>query len=252
MTAEDFVAGRLAGKRALVTGAAQGIGRAVAERFMEEGATVTAVDRAPISGLEGGECRTVDVTSLEQVQALAGEAGPVDILINAAAYVHVGTILDCEDAAWQKSFDTNVRGVHYMMQAFLPGMIPQGHGVIANVASTGGSIKAIADRYVYAGTKAAVIGLTKAVAADFIGSGIRANAICPGTIDSPSLGDRIAAVASRNGVAQEQVRRDYAARQPMGRLGTPDEIAWLAVFLCSDEGAFCTGQAYIADGGYTM
>jgi len=242
----------LAGKRALVTGAAQGIGRAIVERFLEEGASVAAVDRSSISGLEEASHHRVNVVDKKQIDMLAADLGPIDILVNAAGFVHVGTIFDTDDDAWQKSFDVNVRGVHHTMGAFLPGMLSQRRGVIANVASTGGSIKAIADRYVYAGTKAAVIGLTKAVAADYIRDGIRANAICPGTIDSPSLGDRIDAVAARDSVSLENVRKSYAARQPMGRLGTPDEIAWLAVFLCSDEGAFCTGQAYIADGGYTM
>jgi 2-keto-3-deoxy-L-fuconate dehydrogenase len=248
------MAGRLQGKSAVVTAAGQGIGRAIAEAFVREGAKVwaTDLDVAKLEGLEGAELRAVDVLSTPAVEALARETGPVDILVNAAGYVHHGTVLECSDKDWDFSFDLNVKSMHRTTKAYVPGMLQKGAGSIVNIASGAGSVRGIPNRYVYGATKAAVIGLTKAVAADFIKRGIRANAICPGTIQSPSLDQRIADQAKASGQSLEAVRQAFVDRQPMGRLGTAEEIAFLAVYLASDEASYTTGQIHLADGGFAL
>jgi len=247
------MAGRLKGKRAVVTAAGQGIGRAIAEAFVHEGATVyaTDIDIAKLEGLARAKRRKLDVRSNRAVEAFAGKVGAVDILVNAAGYVHHGTVLDCDDAAWDFSFDLNVRSMHRTIKAFLPGMLAGG-GSIVNIASGAGSVRGIPNRYVYGATKAAVIGLTKAVAADFIRQGIRANAICPGTIQSPSLDERIASQAAASGRSLQEVRQAFVDRQPMGRLGTAEEVAMLAVYLASDEASYTTGQIHLVDGGFAL
>jgi 2-keto-3-deoxy-L-fuconate dehydrogenase len=248
---------RLKDKIALVTAAGQGIGRAIAEKFAAQGARVIATDLDPnkLSGLRG-KLRKLDVRSQDDIEALARdlarEFGPLDILVNGAGYVHQGTVLDCSDKEWDFSFDLNVKSMHRMIKTFLPGMLEKKSGSIVNIASAVSSIRGVPNRYVYGATKAAVIGLTKAVAADFIREGIRCNAICPGTIESPSLGERITAVSQQTGRTLEVVREDFVARQPMGRLGTPEEVAWLAVFLASDEASYITGQAHLVDGGMAL
>jgi 2-keto-3-deoxy-L-fuconate dehydrogenase len=248
------MAGRLAGKTALVTAAGQGIGRAIAEAFVAEGAKVWATDLDPakMQGLTGAELRKLDVLSNEAVTALAAETGPLDILVNAAGYVHHGTVLECSDRDWDFSFDLNVKSMHRTIKAYVPGMLERGRGSIVNIASGAGSVRGIPNRYVYGATKAAVIGLTKAVAADYIKRGIRANAICPGTIQSPSLDERIESQAKASGQSVDAVRQAFVDRQPMGRLGTAEEIAWLAVYLASDEASYTTGQIHLADGGFAL
>jgi 2-keto-3-deoxy-L-fuconate dehydrogenase len=245
---------RLKGKTAVVTAAGQGIGRAIAEAFVREGAKVwaTDLDVAKLDGLDGAERRKLDVLSNDAVSALARETGAIDILVNAAGYVHHGTVLDCSDKDWDFSFDLNVKSMHRTIKAYVPGMLEQGRGSIVNIASGAGSVRGIPNRYAYGATKAAVIGLTKAVAADFIKRGIRANAICPGTIQSPSLDERIAAQAESSGQSVDAVRQAFIDRQPMGRLGTAEEIAWLAVYLGSDEASYTTGQIHLADGGFAL
>ncbi len=246
--------GRLQGKTALVTAAGQGIGRAIAETFVREGASVIAtdLDAGKLAGLEGAQTRSLDVLSTDAVTALAKEIGPINVLVNAAGYVHQGTIFETSEKDWDFSFDLNVKSMHRTISAFLPGMLETGAGSIVNIASAASSIRGVPNRYAYGTTKAAVIGLTKAVAADFILKGVRANAICPGTIQSPSLDERIAAVSAQTGRSLEQVRADFVGRQPMGRLGTPEEIAALALYLASDESAFTTGQIHIIDGGWAL
>ncbi|GLI24906.1 2-keto-3-deoxy-L-fuconate dehydrogenase [Xanthobacter flavus] len=246
--------GRLQGKTALVTAAGQGIGRAIAEAFVREGASVIATDLdvGKLAGLAGTQTRGLDVLSTDAVTTLAKEIGPVDVLVNAAGYVHQGTIFDTSEKDWDFSFDLNVKSMHRTISAFLPGMLEKGKGSIVNIASAASSIRGVPNRYAYGTTKAAVIGLTKAVAADFILKGVRANAICPGTIQSPSLDERIAAVSAQTGRSLEQVRADFVGRQPMGRLGTPEEIAALALYLACDESAFTTGQTHIIDGGWAL
>ncbi len=246
--------GRLQGKTALVTAAGQGIGRAIAETFVREGASVIAtdLDAGKLAGLEGAQTRSLDVLSTDAVTALAKEIGPINVLVNAAGYVHQGTIFETSEKDWDFSFDLNVKSMHRTISAFLPGMLETGAGSIVNIASAASSIRGVPNRYAYGTTKAAVIGLTKAVAADFIQKGVRANAICPGTIQSPSLDERIAAVSAQTGRSLEQVRADFVGRQPMGRLGTPEEIAALALYLASDESAFTTGQIHVIDGGWAL
>jgi 2-keto-3-deoxy-L-fuconate dehydrogenase len=245
---------RLQGKKALVTAAGQGIGRAIAEAFLREGAKVfaTDLDIAKLEGLEGAEKRRLDVLSGADVERLAAEAGPFDLLVNAAGFVHHGTILDCSDGDWDFSFDLNVRSMHRTIKAVLPGMLEKGRGSIVNIASGASSVRGIPNRYVYGTTKAAVIGLTKAVAADFIKRGIRANAICPGTIQSPSLDERIEALADSTGQSLEVARQAFIDRQPMGRLGTAEEVAALAVYLASDEASYTTGHIHLVDGGFAL
>jgi 2-keto-3-deoxy-L-fuconate dehydrogenase len=249
-----MMSGRLAGKVAVVTAAGQGIGRAIAEACVREGARVfaTDLDVAKLEGLAGAEHRKLDVLSSEAVGALARETGPVDILVNAAGFVHHGSVLECSDRDWDFSFDLNVKSMHRTIKAFVPGMLERGGGSIVNIASGASSVRGIPNRYVYGASKAAVIGLTKAVAADFIKRGIRANAICPGTIQSPSLDERIAAQAASSGQSVETVRQAFVDRQPMGRLGTADEVAALAVYLASEEASYTTGQVHLVDGGFAL
>lgn len=251
------MAGRLAGKRAFCTAAGAGIGRSTALAFAAEGAHVIAtdLDLAKIADLKDhgvAEVHPLDVLSTAAVEALAEAVGPVDILFNCAGFVHHGTVLDCSEKDWDFSFDLNVKSMHRTIRAFLPGMLARGSGSIVNIASGAGSVRGIPNRYVYGATKAAVIGLTKAVAADYIKRGIRANAICPGTIESPSLDDRIATLARNTGQPVETVHQAFVDRQPMGRLGKPEEIAMLAVYLASDESSYTTGQIHLADGGFAL
>jgi len=246
---------RLAGKTALVTAAGQGIGRATAEAFAREGASVIATDisadlLADLGRVSGVTVKRLDVTDANAVNALAGEIGAINVLFNGAGFVHAGTILDCDEAAWDFSFDLNVRSMYRLIRATLPGMLAQGQGSIINVSSAASSIKGVPNRFVYATTKAAVIGLTKSIAADFIARGIRCNAICPGTVESPSLRQRIAEQAKASGQTLAQVEAAFVGRQPMGRLGRTEEIALLAVYLASDESAFTTGTSQLIDGGW--
>ncbi len=247
---------RLAGKTAFLTAAGQGIGRAVAEAFLREGAQVIATDLdesllAGLAGQPGARVARLDVLDAAAIRAAADAAGPVDVLFNGAGFVHAGTVLDCTEDEWSFAFELNVRSMFRTIQAFLPGMLARGHGSIVNMASVAGSIKAPPNRFVYATTKAAVIGLTKSVAADYVTRGVRCNCICPGTVESPSLRDRIAAQARAGGQTVEQVEAAFVARQPMGRIGRPDEIAALAVYLASDESGFTTGTAQVIDGGWS-
>jgi 2-keto-3-deoxy-L-fuconate dehydrogenase len=246
--------GRLAGKTAFLTAAAQGIGRATAEAFLEEGARVIATDKVldKLDGLDGAERYALDVLSTAAVDALAAQVGPVDILYNCAGFVHHGTVLDCSEQDWDFSFDLNVKAMHRTIKAFLPGMLERGRCSIVNIASGASSVRGIPNRYVYGASKAAVIGLTKAVAADFIKQGIRCNAICPGTIESPSLEARIAEQAAKTGKPLAEIQQAFIDRQPMGRLGKAEEIAWLAVYLASDESSYTTGQIHLADGGFAL
>ena len=245
---------RLAGKVALVTAAGQGIGRATAEAFLAEGARVIAtdLDAAKLADLPGAEAVALDVRSTAAVDALARDAGPVDVLFNGAGFVHHGTVLECSEADWDFSFDLNVKSMHRTIRAFLPGMLERGGGAIVNVASGASSVRGIPNRYVYGASKAAVVGLSKAVAADFIKRGIRCNAICPGTIESPSLDERIDALAASTGQTREAVRQAFVDRQPMGRLGTAHEVAMLAVYLASDESRYTTGTIHLVDGGFSL
>jgi 2-keto-3-deoxy-L-fuconate dehydrogenase len=248
------LAGRLKGKVALVTAAGQGIGRAIAEAFVAEGAKVIATDLdvKKLKGLKKATLAKLDACSTADVNALVKKVGPIDVLVNAAGFVHHGTVLDATDDEWDFAFDLNVRSMDRTIKAALPGMLKKGRGSIINIASGASSVRGIPNRYVYGTTKAAVIGLTKSVAADYIRKGIRSNAICPGTIESPSLDDRIATLAKKTGRPEKAVRQDFIDRQPMGRLGTPEEIAALAVYLASDESSYTTGQIHLADGGFAM
>ena len=212
----------------------------------------TDLDVAKLEGLEGAEKRRLDVLSNADVEQLVAEAGSFDVLVNAAGFVHHGTILECSDKDWDFSFDLNVRSMHRTIRAVLPGMLEKGRGSIVNIASGASSVRGIPNRYVYGTTKAAVIGLTKAVAADFIKRGVRANAICPGTIQSPSLDERIAALAASSGQSLETVRQAFVDRQPMGRLGTAEEVAALAVYLASEEASYTTGHIHLVDGGFAL
>jgi len=237
---------RLQGKRAFITAAGQGIGRAIAEAFVAEGATVTATDLRGdlLSGLQGATCLALDVTDKAALRAAVGQAAP-DVLVNCAGIVHGGTILDATDAELDFAVNLNVRAMIHSIQAALPGMLERGGGSIVNIASVASSILAAPNRFVYGTTKAAVIGMTKSVAVDYVTKGIRCNAICPGTVDSPSLHDRLRATGDYEGALAA-----FIARQPMGRIGKPQEIAALATYLASDESAFTTGQAHVIDGGW--
>jgi 2-keto-3-deoxy-L-fuconate dehydrogenase len=243
------MAGRLAGKKALITAAGQGIGRASALAYLREGAEVwaTDLDEKKLEGLKGAKTRRLDVMDKGAIQALAKELGGVDVLLNCAGYVHHGTVLDTDDKAWQFSFDLNVRSMFWTIQALLPAMLEKGKGSIVNIASGASSVRGIPNRFAYGTTKAAVIGLTKSVAADYIRRGIRCNAIAPGTIETPSLEERIEAQGGT-----EAVRKAFVDRQPMGRLGTADEIAAVAVYLAGDEAGFTTGTVIVVDGGFSL
>ena len=239
---------RLSGKKALVTAAGQGIGKATAEMFAAEGAEVIAtdIDDGLLAGVTGCETRRLDVTDHGAIEALAGELGAVDVLFNCAGMVHHGTILDCDMAAWDTSFALNVTAMYKMMRSFLPAMVEAGGGSIVNMSSVASSVKGAPNRFVYGTTKAAVIGMTKSVAADFITQGIRCNAICPGTVMTPSLEGRFQA-----GDDYEATRAAFIARQPIGRLGEPHEIAALVTYLASDEAAYTTGCIHVIDGGWS-
>ena len=249
---------RLKGKTALVTAAGQGIGRAIAEAFVAEGATVIAtdLDAGKLKDLKAAKCLALDVLSTKKVEALAKSVikqfGAPDILANCAGYVHQGGVLDCSEKDWDFSFDLNVKSMHRVLRAFLPAMLEHGGGSIVNISSAVSSIRGVPNRYAYGATKAAIIGLTKAVAADFIRQGIRVNAICPGTIQSPSLEERIEANAKKAGKSLKAARADFIARQPIGRLGTAQEVANLALFLASDESSYITGQTHLVDGGMAL
>jgi len=247
--------GRLAGKTAVLTACAQGIGRATALAFAAEGARVIATDinAAKLAEIAGGNITTRGLNVLDKaaIQALAAEIGPIDVLFNCAGVVHQGTILEATDAEWDFAFNLNARAQFHMIQAFLPGMLGRGGGSIVNIASVCSSVKGIANRFIYGTSKAASIGLTKAVAVEYVKQNIRCNAICPGTVQSPSLDERIAANAAAAG-SLEKARADFVARQAMGRLGSPEEIAELAVYLASDAAQFVTGQALVIDGGLTL
>ncbi len=252
------MSGRVQNKVALVTAAGQGIGRAIAEALIAEGGIVIATDLADdkLHDLKAKKRQKLDVRAQDNIDALAksvaGEFGALDILVNCAGYVANGSVLDCTDKDWDFSFDLNVKSMHRMIKVFLPGMLGKKSGSIVNIASAVSSIRGVPNRYAYGATKAAVIGLTKAVAADFITQGVRCNSICPGTIESPSLGERIAAVSQETGRSPDMVRQAFVARQPMGRLGTTVEVAWLAVFLASDEASYITGQTHLVDGGMAL
>jgi 2-keto-3-deoxy-L-fuconate dehydrogenase len=247
--------GRLAGKTAFVTAAAQGIGRATALAFAAEGATVFATDlNGPkLAEIAASGLRTaaLDVLDPAAIEAAVHEAGPIDILFNCAGFVHQGTVLDATEAEWDLAFNLNVRSMFRTIRGFLPGMVARGGGAIVNVASVASSVKGIPNRFAYGTSKAAVVGLTKSVAADFVTKNVRCNCICPGTVQSPSLDDRIAANAAAAG-SIEAARAAFVARQAMGRLGTAEEIAMLAVYLASDEAQFITGQAVVIDGGISL
>ena len=251
------MAGRLKGKKTLITAAGQGIGRSTVLAFAREGAQVLATDIDPESlaslKKEFPEIATnietcvLDVNNLKAIQQLAKETGSIDVLFNCAGFVHHGTVLDCEESDWDISFDLNVRSMYRMVKAFLPAMLDAGGGSIVNMSSVASSVKGLPNRFVYGASKAAVVGLTKSIAADFITQNIRCNAICPGTVESPSLQARIKA----QGGNYEDVLSAFIARQPIGRIGTPEEIAALAVYLASDESSYTTGVAWSIDGGMT-
>jgi 2-keto-3-deoxy-L-fuconate dehydrogenase len=246
------MAGRLAGKTAFITAAGQGIGRGAALAFAREGAKVWATDvyakaLSDLEGKDGIRTRILDVTDEAAIAKAAAEVGPVDVLFNCAGFVHHGTILECSPKDWDFSFNLNVKSMYLVTRAFLPGMLQKGGGSIINMSSIASSVKGLPNRFVYGATKAAVVGLTKAIAADFVKQGIRCNCIGPGTVDTPSLQGRINAFAD-----PEKARKDFIARQPMGRLGTVEDITGILVFLASDESLFATGNMYSIDGGMTI
>lgn len=246
------MAERLTGKKALVTAAAQGIGEATARAFAAEGAEVVATDVNEerlqlLEGVAGITTRRVDVRRTDDVATAAAEIGAVQVLFNCAGFVHQGSVLECEESDWDFSMDLNVKGMYRVIRSFLPAMLQAGGGSIVNMSSIASALRGVPDRFVYTTSKAAVLGLTKAVAADFVGRGIRCNAICPGTVDSPSLRERIGAAEDA-----EAARKAFVSRQPMGRLGRPEEIAALAVYLASDESAFVSGTAVSIDGGWSI
>lgn len=242
------------GKRVLITAAGQGIGLASARAFAAAGAEVIAtdIDIGTLQDEPGLTALQLDVTSAEAISALAEQVGALDVLFNCAGYVHAGSILDCDEAAWERSLQLNVTAMYRMIRATLPGMLARGGGSIINMASVASSIKGVPNRCAYTASKAAVVGLTKSVAADYVGQGIRCNAICPGTVDSPSLRARIAEQAALQGVAEAQVYGQFVARQPMGRLGSAEEIARLVLYLGSDASSYTTGALHVIDGGMSI
>lgn len=241
-------------KRVLITAAGQGIGMASAIAFARAGAEVfaTDLDISRLEGLQGITAITLDVTSTTAISEISERIGALDVLFNCAGYVHSGNILECDEADWARSMDINVTAMYRMIRAFLPGMLERGGGSVINMSSVVSSIKGVPNRFAYATSKAAVVGLTKAVAADFIGQGIRCNAICPGTVESPSLRQRIAAQAAQQGVDEARVYQQFLDRQPMGRIGSAEEIAQLAVYLGSDASAYTTGGVHVIDGGMSI
>ncbi len=243
---------RLAGKTALITAAGQGIGRATAEMFAAEGAQVFATDindaaLASLAGIDGITALKLDVTDAAQVAEVTAACGTPDILFNCAGYVHSGNVLECSESDWDFAFDLNVKAMYRLIRTLLPGMLEKGAGSIINMSSVASSIKGVPNRFAYCASKAAVIGMTKAIAADFVTQGIRCNAICPGTVDSPSLHDRLRATGD-----YDTALAQFIARQPMGRVGRAEEIAALATYLASDESGFTTGQTHIIDGGWAI
>ncbi|MBB3966551.1 SDR family oxidoreductase [Rhizobium metallidurans] len=238
----------LEGKKVVVTAAGQGIGRASAERFISLGAHVYATDinQASLSTLAGATTTVLDVLDANAVRAFASEIGPIDVLFNCAGFVHAGSILDCEEKDWDFSFNLNAKAMYTTCRTFLPGMLDKGKGSIVNMASVASSVKGVPNRFAYSASKAAVIGLTKSIACDFVARGIRANAICPGTVDSPSLHERLRATGD-----YDKALNDFIARQPMGRIATAEEIAALVTYLAGDEAGFTTGQIHVVDGGWT-
>jgi 2-keto-3-deoxy-L-fuconate dehydrogenase len=249
------MAGRLAGKRCFVTAAGQGIGRATALAYAAEGASVLATDRdaAKLAGLEAANIQTqaLDVLDDAAVAAAIAGAGPLDVLFNCAGFVHQNTVETCTDAEWDFGFALNVRSMWQTIRAALPGMVGKGGGVIVNMSSACSSVKGAPNRFLYGTTKAAVIGLTKSVATEYVSQGIRCNCLCPGTVDTPSLGERIAANAAAAG-GVDAARAAFVARQAMGRLATAEEMAALVVYLSAPESTFVTGQAIVIDGGWTL
>lgn len=240
---------RLAGKKALITAAGQGIGKATAELFSREGAEVIATDinETALQGLTGCKTRRLDVTDRTVIESLAAELGAIDILFNCAGYVANGAILECAEDDWDFSFELNVKSMYCMIKAFLPAMLAAGGGTIINMSSVASALSAAPNRFVYGATKAAVTGMTRSVALDYVKQGIRCNAICPGTVDTPSLQERLNAFAD-----PVQARKDFENRQPMGRLGSAEEIAGLALYLASDESAYTTGAIIPVDGGWSI
>ncbi len=248
---------RLQGKKIVVTAAGQGIGRATVLAMAQEGATIWATDINPellksYAGMPNIHTAVLNVLKTAEVEAFAKQVGNIDVLFNCAGFVHQGDILNLSEADWDFSMDLNVKSMYRTIRAFVPGMLAQGRGSVINMASAASNIKGAPNRVIYSASKAAVIGLTRALAADYVARGVRFNAICPGTIESPSLGERIQAVSQQSGKTVDEAREQFVARQPIGRLGKAEEIAYLAIYLASDESAFTTGTSQIIDGGWSL